>query len=94
MLKHCRPDILARGHLSLLHRSLWKVKISIKYTVHKVCLNVIYYCIYHNLDQVYKEQCMMITLMLYFEYIIIKPVETGALPTMYTSGHTKCVGYM
>ena len=20
MLKHCRPDILARGHLSLLHR--------------------------------------------------------------------------
>ena len=22
MLKHCRPDILARGHLSLLHRSL------------------------------------------------------------------------
>ena len=22
MLKHCRPDILARGHLSLLHRHL------------------------------------------------------------------------
>ena len=22
MLKHCRPDILARGHLSLLHRDL------------------------------------------------------------------------
>ena len=23
MLKHCRPDILARGHLSLLHRDYW-----------------------------------------------------------------------
>ena len=30
MLKHCRPDILARGHLSLLHRSyvyFWEVGI-------------------------------------------------------------------
>ena len=24
MLKHCRPDILARGHLSLLHRYIMK----------------------------------------------------------------------
>ena len=28
MLKHCRPDILARGHLSLLHRHHGKTLLS------------------------------------------------------------------
>ena len=35
MLKHCRPDILARGHLSLLHRYLSKQK---AYRTWRVCL--------------------------------------------------------
>ena len=41
MLKHCSPDILARGHLSLLHRSWYRTRLLITYTY--IYISICYY---------------------------------------------------